>query len=361
MLVPPLSNESRTRNDSPVPERLFELSNLLKRTLSPADHAFALRAALEAHAMGADESAVVATAAACGLDRAGEALEPLLTLEELAAASRISVGLLNVRAVAHSSDAVADGMLALARVRIRELLDDARLHSGPDDAALEAPDEYVEPFHDILLATAGRPGAAALRDALHAWVGMLGIEPAWMQEKRPAYWVIGLPGDRNLELFADVFRRLGFLFGKMPGDKGPAGLKPVQGRHVLTVSAPISKADFLRRLMTSIAARHPALFVRAMDRTREGRGLVWERPRGDSATRAPPSGASRSSPTKTSIPCPPFSRPSDSTHKIPNIGRRKARPQPLSTTAIDFFIHPCTVASKSAPPSSPSCFFLTSY
>ena len=33
--------------------------------------------------------------------------------------------------------------------------------------------------------------------------------------------------------------------------------------------------------MTSIAARHPALFVRAMDRTREGRGLVWERPRGD--------------------------------------------------------------------------------
>lgn len=64
MLVPPLSNESRTRNDSPVPERLFELSNLLKRTLSPADHAFALRAALEAHAMGADESAVVATAAA---------------------------------------------------------------------------------------------------------------------------------------------------------------------------------------------------------------------------------------------------------------------------------------------------------
>ena len=110
---------------------------------------------------------------------------------------------------------------------------------------------------------------------------MLGIEPAWMQEKRPAYWVIGLPGDRNLELFADVFRRLGFLFGKMPGDKGPAGLKPVQGRHVLTVSAPISKADFLRRLMTSIAARHPALFVRAMDRTREGRGLVWERPRGD--------------------------------------------------------------------------------
>lgn len=202
MLVPPLSNESRTRNDSPVPERLFELSNLLKRTLSPADHAFALRAALEAHAMGADESAVVATAAACGLDRSGEALEPLLTLEELAAASRISVGLLNVRAVAHSSDAVADGMLALAR-------------------------------------------------------------------------------DRNLELFADVFRRLGFLFGKMPGDKGPAGLKPVQGRHVLTVSAPISKADFLRRLMTSIAARHPALFVRAMDRTREGRGLVWERPRGD--------------------------------------------------------------------------------
>ena len=253
MLVPPLSNESRTRNDSPVPERLFELSNLLKRTLSPADHAFALRAALEAHAMGADESAVVATAAACGLDRAGEALEPLLTLEELAAASRISVGLLNVRAVAHSSD----------------------------DAALEAPDEYVEPFHDILLATAGRPGAAALRDALHTWVGMLGIEPAWMQEERPAYWVIGLPGDRNLELFADVFRRLGFLFGKMPGDKGPAGLKPVQGRHVLTVSAPISKADFLRRLMTSIAARHPALFVRAMDRTREGRGLVWERPRGD--------------------------------------------------------------------------------
>ena len=250
MLVPPLSNESRTRNDSPVPERLFELSNLLKRTLSPADHAFALRAALEAHAMGADESAVVATAAACGLDRAGEALEPLLTLEELAAASRISVGLLNVRAVAHSSDAVADGMLALARVRIRELLDDARLHSGPDDA-------------------------------LHAWVGMLGIEPAWMQEERPAYWVIGLPGDRNLELFANVFRRLGFLFGKMPGDKGPAGLKPVQGRHVLTVSAPISKADFLRRLMTSIAARHPALFVRAMDRTREGRGLVWERPRGD--------------------------------------------------------------------------------
>ena len=290
MLVPPLSNESRTRNDSPVPERLFELSNLLKRTLSPADHAFALRAALEAHAMGADESAVVATAAACGLDRAGEALEPLLTLEELAAASRISVGLLNVRAVAHSSDAVADGMLALARVRIRELLDDARLHSGPDDAALEALvgaavnrglGEYVEPFHDILLATAGRPGAAALRDALHAWVGMLGIEPAWMQEERPAYWVIGLPGDRNLELFADVFRRLGFLFGKMLGDKGPAGLKPVQGRHVLTVSAPISKADFLRRLMTSIAARHPALFVRAMDRTREGRGLVWERPRGD--------------------------------------------------------------------------------
>lgn len=64
MLVPPLSNESRTRNDSPVPERLFELSSLLKRTLSPADHAFALRAALEAHAMGADESAVVATAAA---------------------------------------------------------------------------------------------------------------------------------------------------------------------------------------------------------------------------------------------------------------------------------------------------------
>ena len=191
------------------------------------------------------------------------------------------MGLLNVRAVAHSSDAVADGMLALARVRIRELLDDARLHSGPDDAALEAPDEYVEPFHDILLATAGRPGAAALRDALHTWVGMLGIEPAWMQEKRPAYWVIGLPGDRNLELFADVFRRLGFLFGKMPGDKGPAGLKPVQGRHVLTVSAPISKADFLRRLMTSIAARHPALFVRAMDRTREGRGLLWERPRGD--------------------------------------------------------------------------------
>lgn len=258
MLVPPLSNESRTRNDSPVPERLFELSNLLKRTLSPADHAFALRAALEAHAMGADESAVVATAAACGLDRAGEALEPLLTLEELAAASRISVGLLNVRAVAHSSDAVADGMLAL-----------------------EAPDEYVEPFHNILLATAGRPGAAALRDALHAWVGMLGIEPAWMQEERPAYWMIGLPGDRNLELFADVFRRLGFLFGKMPSDKGPAGLKPVQGRHVLTVSAPISKADFLQRLMTSIAARHPALFVRAMDRTREGRGLVWERPRGD--------------------------------------------------------------------------------
>lgn len=191
MLVPPLSNESRTRNGSPVPERLFELSNLLKRTLSPADHAFALR------------------------------------------------------------------------------------------AALEAPDEYVEPFHNILLATAGRPGAAALRDALHAWVGMLGIEPAWMQEERPAYWMIGLPGDRNLELFADVFRRLGFLFGKMPGDKGPAGLKPVQGRHVLTVSAPISKADFLQRLMTSIAARHPALFVRAMDRTREGRGLVWERPRGD--------------------------------------------------------------------------------
>ena len=191
------------------------------------------------------------------------------------------MGLLNVRAVAHSSDAVADGMLALARVRIRELLDDARLHSGPDDAALEAPDEYVEPFHNILLATAGRPGAAALRDALHAWVGMLGIEPAWMQEERPAYWMIGLPGDRNLELFADVFRRLGFLFGKMPGDKGPAGLKPVQGRHVLTVSAPISKADFLQRLMTSIAARHPALFVRAMDRTREGRGLVWERPRGD--------------------------------------------------------------------------------
>ena len=68
MLVPPLSNESRTRNDSPVPERLFELSNLLKRTLSPADHAFALRSALEAHAMGADESSVVATAAACGLD-----------------------------------------------------------------------------------------------------------------------------------------------------------------------------------------------------------------------------------------------------------------------------------------------------
>ena len=168
------------------------------------------------------------------------------------------MGLLNVRAVAHSSDAVADGMLALARVRIRELLDDARLHSGPDDAALEAPDEYVEPFHNILLATAGRPGAAALRDALHAWVGMLGIEPAWMQEERPAYWMIGLPGD-----------------------KGPAGLKPVQGRHVLTVSAPISKADFLQRLMTSIAARHPALFVRAMDRTREGRGLVWERPRGD--------------------------------------------------------------------------------
>ena len=42
-----------------------------------------------------------------------------------------------------------------------------------------------------------------------------------MQEERPAYWVIGLPGDRNLELFADVFRRLGFLFGKMPGDKAP--------------------------------------------------------------------------------------------------------------------------------------------
>lgn len=231
--------------------------------------------------MGADESAVVATAAACGLDRAGEALEPLLTLEELAVASRVSVALLNVRAVAHASDAVADGMLALARVRIRELLDNAHLHGGPDDAALEAPDEYVEPFHDILLTTSHRPGAAALRDALHAWVGMLGIEPAWMQDERPAYWVIGLPGDRSLEFFADIFRRLDFLFGKMPDDKGPAGLKPVQGRNVLTVSAPISKAAFLHRLMTSIAARHPALFVRAMDRTREGRGLVWERPRGD--------------------------------------------------------------------------------
>lgn len=108
MLVPPLSDESQTRNDTPISERLEELSVLLRKALPPAEHAFAMRAALEAHAMGADE-AVMPAAAACGLDLAGEAIEPVLTLDELATASRIAVCLLDVRAAANPSDAVADG------------------------------------------------------------------------------------------------------------------------------------------------------------------------------------------------------------------------------------------------------------
>ena len=35
----------------------------------------------------------------------------------------------------------------------------------------------------------------------------------------------------------------------------------------------------MQRLMTSVAAHHPDIYVRAMDRGREGRRLVWERPR----------------------------------------------------------------------------------
>lgn len=278
MLVPPLSDESQTRNDTPISERLEELSVLLRKALPPAEHAFAMRAALEAHAMGADE-AVMPAAAACGLDLAGEAIEPALTLDELATASRIAVCLLDVRAAANPSDAVADGLLAIARVRMRELLDDARRQGGPDEAALEAPDEYVAPFHDLLCAAGHRPGAGALREDLLAWVRLLQIEPAWLESERPAYWLIGRPGDRNLERIADVLRRLGFFFGKMPEDKGPAGLKPVQGRHVLIVSAPLARAGFMQRLMTSVAAHHPDIYVRAMDRGREGRRLVWERPR----------------------------------------------------------------------------------
>ena len=281
MLVPPLSSESRIRNDAPIPARLMQISTILQKALPPADHAFALRAALEAHAMGANEITIAATAAACGLDRAGDDIEPLLTLDELAAASRISIGLIDVRAAGIPSEAVADGLLAIARVRIRELLENARLNGGPDDAALEAPDEYVEPFHRLLLTAGQRPGAGELRDALRTWIAMLEIEPEWMQNERPAYWVIGRPGDRTLEMLADVFRRLGFSFGKMPDEKGPAGLKPVQGHHALTVSAPISKAAFLGRLMTSIAARYPDIFVRQMDRSREGRQLIWERTRSD--------------------------------------------------------------------------------
>lgn len=42
---------------------------------------------------------------------------------------------------------------------MRELLDDARLR-GPDEAALEAPDEYVAPFHDLLCAAAIGPARA---------------------------------------------------------------------------------------------------------------------------------------------------------------------------------------------------------
>ncbi len=282
MLVPLLSDESQTRNDTPISERIDELSAVLRKALPPADHAFAMRAALEAHAMGAND-AVMPAAAACGLDRAGEAIEPLLTLDELAAASRIAVGLLNVRAAGNPSDAVADGLLAIARVRMRELLDDARLHGGPDDAALEAPDEYVAPFHDLLCAAGLRPGAGALREDLLTWIRLLQVEPDWLEAERPAYWMIGQPGDRNLERIADVLRRLGFFFGKMPEEKGPAGLKPVQGRHVLIVSAPLARADFMQRLMTSVAAHHPDIYVRAMDRSREGRRLVWERPRADIA------------------------------------------------------------------------------
>ena len=63
--------------------------------------------------------------------------------------------------------------------------DIARDGDEADDAALEAPDEYVEPFHDILLATAGRPGAAALRDALHTWVGMLASSPRGCRRNAP--------------------------------------------------------------------------------------------------------------------------------------------------------------------------------
>ena len=141
MLVPPLSDESQTRNDTPISERLEELSALLRKALPPAEHAFAMRAALEAHAMGADE-AVMPAAAACGLDLAGEAIEPVLTLDELATASRIAVCLLDVRAAANPSDAVADGLLAIARVRC---LTTRAFRAGPTKLRLKRPTNTSPP------------------------------------------------------------------------------------------------------------------------------------------------------------------------------------------------------------------------
>lgn len=257
--------------------RFIRLQSGLLARLSPTDAAFMLAVSARLWENRADESECVIALAALGLAVMDDESEALLTPEENAAATQLALALLNPGSSRLPDESTLRLMLMIADLRLEQLIRHTETTGEPDNAFLEAPEEFVEPFRELLALAGRHPAGKSLEKHLLVWIRLLRLEPEWSTRHRPAYWLIAPTGNRDLRRLHDLLRTAGFYLGKNVRHKGPATIDRIEHHDVLVVSSPLAHEPVFRRLMTSIAAHYPLIYVREMDQTQEGRSFVWEK------------------------------------------------------------------------------------
>ena len=268
----------------PIPPNATRLSNRLRvliGALEPVitieEVAFFVRVISQLLDEGRSESECVVTLLSLSIKAHTDDIEALATPDELALATKLALAMMDPKNLTALTDAQRYALLTVADLRLLDLINHAERHGGPEDGWLEAPHEVVDPFYDLYRFAPSHPLAQRLMRHLLDWIRVLQYEPTWALSQRPAFWLIAPTGNKDLRMLYDVFRNAGFLIGKNARHKGLATIDRIDSHDVLVVSCAMAHESVFRRLMTSIAARYPFIYLREMDQAREGRGFLWEK------------------------------------------------------------------------------------
>ena len=264
-------------NRTKLPARLTHVLKALTLVMPIDEHAFLVRVTQQLINEDRNESECLIALLSLSMNVLTDEIEALATPDEVAQATKLALTLFDPTELTRPSASHLYALLTIADLRLLELIDHAERHGGPEDGWLEAPHEVVDPFYAIIRQAPNHPLASRLMRHLIEWIRIIQYEPSWALQERPAFWLIAPTGNKDLRTLHDVLRNAGFLIGKTTRHKGPATIDRIESHDVLVVSSTMAQERVFRRLMTSIAAHYPFIYVREMDQSREGRSFLWEK------------------------------------------------------------------------------------
>ena len=264
-------------NRTKLPARLTHVLKALTLVMPIEEHPFLVRVTQQLINEDRNESECLIALLSLSMNVLTDEIEALATPDEVAQATKLALTLFDPTKLTRPSASHLYALLTIADLRLLELIDHAERHGGPEDGWLEAPHEVVDPFYAIVRQAPNHPLATRLMRHLIEWIRIIQYEPSWALQERPAFWLIAPTGNKDLRTLHDVLRNAGFLIGKTTRHKGPATIDRIESHDVLVVSSTMAQERVFRRLMTSIAAHYPFIYVREMDQSREGRAFLWEK------------------------------------------------------------------------------------